>query len=258
MTGLASYTGRAGEPPTPAGTVVVDEHTATLAALHTVQALYHRERTGEGQRVETNLLNAAIDLQCNELTYAMTTGEDLDRGEKTHGHPYLYPPYGIYRTTDGHVAIGMAPLETIAETFDIQGLTDYDGQRELFENRDEIHDVIESHTETRSTDDVVDDLVTADVQASAIRYPTEVESNPQVQYNDMAIELERPDGGSFKTTGSPASMSAVEPSGTRSPPALGADTRDVLEELGYDDEEVDRLVVSGAVRVSESDGSTDE
>lgn len=255
MTGLASYTGRAGEPPTPAGTVVVDEHTATLAALHTLQALYHRERTGEGQRVETNLLNAAVDLQCNELTYAMNTGEDLARGEKTHGHPYLYPPYGIYRTADGHVAIGMAPLETIAETFGLEELTGYDGQRELFENRDEIHDLIESYTETRPTDNVVDELVAADVQASAVRPPTEVESNPQVQHNDLMIELERPGGGSFKTTGSPASMSVAEPAPTRSPPALGADTRAVLNDLGYDDAEVDRLASSGAVHVGDGDGS---
>lgn len=252
MTGLTSYTGRAGEPPTPAGTVVVDEHTATLAAMHTVQALYHRERTGEGQRVETNLLNAAVDLQCNELTYAMNVGEDLDRGEKTHGHPYLYPPYGIYETDDGHVAIGMAPLETIADTFDLDSLTGYDGQQELFEHRDEIHDTIESYTETHPTDEVVDDLVAADVQASAVRYPTEVASNPQVQHNDMILELNHPGGGTFETTGVPVEMSGSEPAAARSPPGLGEDTRDVLGELGYSDDEIDRLAADEAIGVDDA------
>ncbi|WP_207592694.1 CoA transferase [Halomontanus rarus] len=254
MTGLTSYTGRAGEPPTPAGTVVVDEHTATLAAMHTLQALYHKERTGEGQKVETNLLNAAVDLQCNELTYAMNVGEDLDRGEKTHGHPYLYPPYGIYETDDGHVAIGMAPLETIADTFDLDGLTGYDGQRELFERRDEIHDTIESYTETRPTDEVVDELVDADVQASAVRYPTEVASNPQVQHNDMILELDHPEGGTFETTGVPVEMSGSEPAAARSPPGLGEDTRDVLGELGYSDDEIDRIAADEAIGVDDASG----
>ncbi|WP_276255821.1 CaiB/BaiF CoA transferase family protein [Halomontanus rarus] len=254
MTGLTSYTGRAGEPPTPAGTVVVDEHTATLAAMHTLQALYHRERTGEGQKVETNLLNAAVDLQCNELTYAMNVGEDLDRGEKTHGHPYLYPPYGIYETDDGHVAIGMAPLETIADTFDLDGLSGYDGQRELFEHRDEIHDTIESYTETRPTDEVVDELVDADVQASAVRYPTELASNPQVQHNDMILELDHPEGGTFETTGVPVEMSGSEPAAARSPPGLGEDTRDVLGELGYSDDEIDRLAADEAIGVDDASG----
>ncbi|MCU4743991.1 CoA transferase [Natronoglomus mannanivorans] len=250
MTGLTSYTGRAGEPPTPAGTVVIDEHTATLAAMHTVQALYHRERTGDGQKVETNLLNAAVDLQCNELTYSMNVGEDLDRGEKTHGHPYLYPPYGIYQTDDGHVAIGMAPLETIADTFELDSLAEYDGQRQLFEHRDEIHDVIESYTETRPTDDVVDELVAADVQASAVRYPTEVPENPQVQHNDMILELDHPNGGTFKTTGIPVDMSSSEPAVARSPPGLGADTRDVLGDCGYSDAEIDRLEANDVIRVA--------
>ncbi len=237
-TGLTSYTGRADDPPTPAGTVVVDEHTATLAAMHTLQALYHRERTGDGQKVETSLLNAAVDLQTNELTFAMNTGEDLPRGEKTHGHPYLYPPYGVYETSDGHVAIGMSPLETIADAFDLDSLDGYDTQRAKFEDRDEIHDAIESFTRERDSATVVNLLVEADVQASEVKRPTEVESNPQVQHNEMILEIERRDGGSFRTTGFPASLSEAEQSVTHAPPGIGQDTAAVLRELGYDDEAV--------------------
>lgn len=247
QTGLASYTGREGEPPTPAGTVVVDEHTATLAALHTLEALYHRERTGEGQKVETNLLNAAVDLQVNELTLAMNTGENLDRGEKTHGHAYLYPPYGIYETSDGYVAIGMSPLEKIAETFDLDGLDDYDSQRELFEHRDEIHDIIESYTCEHTSETIVDELVEADVQASEVRRATEIESNPQVEHNDMIVEIDRRDGDSFKTTGIPVSMSETTHEIEHSPPPIGGDTSEVLRELGYDDADIDRLKSNAAV-----------
>jgi crotonobetainyl-CoA:carnitine CoA-transferase CaiB-like acyl-CoA transferase len=249
MTGLTTYTGRADDPPTPAGTVVADQHAATLAALHTVQALFHRERTGEGQKVETSLLDAAVDLQCNELTFAMNTGEDLERGEKTHGHAYLYPPYGIYETADGHVAIGMASLDSVAEAFGLDSLADYDTQSELFDARDEIHDRIESYTERHPTETVVEELVAADVQTSAVERPTAVPENPQVQHNDLVVELERPDGEPFRTTGFPARLSETELAADRSPPGLGADTRDVLREHGYADEEIDDLVECGAVGV---------
>ena len=160
-TGLASYTGRAGEPPTPAGTVVVDEHTATLVALHTMHALYYRERTGEGQKIEGSLFNAAIDLQCNEITFTTNTGTSLERGAKTQGHPYLYPPYGIYETTDGHVAIGQVPIERVADALAIDALREYDSQQELFENRDRVHDVIEEHTASKETEAVVEVLIEA-------------------------------------------------------------------------------------------------
>lgn len=253
MTGMASYTGRDGDPPTPAGTVVVDEHTATLAALHTLEALYHRERTDEGQKVETNLLDAAVDLQCNELTLAMNTGENLDRGEKTHGHAYLYPPYGIYETSDGHVAIGMAPLETIADVFGLDDLEEYDTQEAQFKHRDEIHDCIESYTRRLDSETVVDELVDADVQASKVRRSTEVESNPQVQHNEMILEIGRTDRDEFKTTGFPVSMSESDHGVQYSPPTIGRDTREVLLEFGYDEADVDRLRERDAAIVESSE-----
>ncbi|OVE83016.1 CaiB/BaiF CoA transferase family protein [Natronolimnobius baerhuensis] len=253
MTGLTSYTGRSDDPPTPAGTVVVDEHTATLAALHTAEALYHRERTGEGQRVETSLLNAAVDLQCNELTFAMNLEEDLPRGDKTHGHAYLYPPYGIYEASDGYVAIGMSPMDRLAETFDLPALEEYEDQQELFENRDEIHDLIETYTTDHPADEIVDNLVDADVQASVARELTEVESDPQIQHNGMILDLERPDGESFKTTGFPATLSKSGGEVRHSPPALGQDTRAVLLERGYTDEKVDELVENDVIAVDADD-----
>lgn len=249
VTGLTSYTGRAGEPPTPAGTVVVDEHTGTLAALHTVEALYHRERTGEGQKVEASLFNSAIDLQCNEITYAMNFGEDLNRGEKTHGHAYLYPPYGVYEAADGYVAIGMAPLDSIAEVFDLPELAGYENQAELFENRDHIHDVIETYTTEHPAEAVVETLVEADLQANVVQGPTGIEDHPQARHNDLVVELDHPEGGQFKTTGTPARLSET-PDGVRLPPArFGEHTREVLADVGYDEDAIDALVESGAVRV---------
>lgn len=242
VTGLAANTGRRDDPPTPAGTSLVDEHTGTLAAMHTLEALYHRSRTGDGQRVETSLFDAAVDFQCNEITYAANVGEDLERGAKTQGHPYLYPPYGIYRTSDGYVAIGMAPMDDVADVLGADDLREYEGQAELFEHRDEVHDRIEAETTGWTTEALVDALVAADVQANAVLESSDVESHPQTRHNDLVVELDHPTGGTFKTTGVPARLSETPGSVERPPPMLGEQTREVLREHGYDDDDVDALV----------------
>jgi crotonobetainyl-CoA:carnitine CoA-transferase CaiB-like acyl-CoA transferase len=247
VTGLTSYTGRSDDPPTPAGTVVVDEHTATLAALHTLHALFHRERTGEGQKVETSLFNSAVDLQVNEVAFTTNTDQSLERGAKTHGHPYLWPPYGLYEAADGYVAIGMAPLDEVAEALDVDGLDGYESQTEMFEARDEIHDTLEAATAAMSAEAVVDRLVEIDCQADVVREPQEVVDHPQARHNDMIAEIEQPNGDSFTTTGIPARHSETPGRIDRDPPELGEHSADVLAELGYEDADIERLREDGVI-----------
>lgn len=248
-TGLASYTGRAGEPPTPAGTVVVDEHTATLVALHTMYALFHKERTGEGQRVDASLFDSAIDLQCNEITFTANTGMELERGEKTHGHPYLFPPYGIYESEDGYLAIGQVPLDRVADALGLTELHEYESQKEMYEDRDHIHNVIEDHTAGRPTEEVVDDLVEADIQAAEVAPPQDIVDHPQAQHADMVVEVDHPNGDTFTTTGIPVDHSKTPGQINRSPPMLGEHNEEVLSELGYDDGEIERLRETGVIDV---------
>lgn len=246
MTGLTTYTGRSDEPPTPAGSVVVDEHAATLISLYTVAALYHRQATGEGQRIGASLLNSAIDMQCQELTLALNTGRDLTRGEKTHGHAMLAPPYGIYETADGYVAIGMSPLETVCETLAVDEIDpgQYDSQADAFDARDSIHEAIEARTRTYDAADLVETLSEVDVQAVEVVRPTDVPSDPQIQHNDMIIEVPHPEGGTFKSTGFPIELSETPDELRRGPPKTGAHTTEVLEEIGYDDAAVESVLES--------------
>src|SRR2546425_2536200 len=75
MSGLAAATGRAGEPPTPVGAAVVDQHGASLLAMGILAALIQRGQAGEGQRVEVTMLEAAFDLQLEPLVYFMNGGK---------------------------------------------------------------------------------------------------------------------------------------------------------------------------------------
>ncbi|WP_254278773.1 CaiB/BaiF CoA transferase family protein [Haloarcula marina] len=247
MSGLANYTGRKDDPPTPAGTAVVDEHAAMLIALHTMFALFHKERTGEGQRVEVNLLNAAIDFQCQEITAALNMDTEFERSEEGVAQAWLGGPYGIYETADGYVAIAMAPMAALAETLDLPALADYETAAETYEHRDEIKRTLEAYTREQESDELLATLLDADVWAAEVNDFADLAADPQVEHNEILVELDHPTDGTFETVGHPVEMSET-PAETRSPPPLpGQHTGEVLAELGYDADERTRLADEGIV-----------
>ena len=100
ISGLASITGRASEAPIASGTAIVDQHAAALLAMGILGALFHRERTGQGQRVEVTMLQAAFDLQLEPMTYYLNGGK-VELPRERIGSTYHEAPYGLYQTKDG-------------------------------------------------------------------------------------------------------------------------------------------------------------
>lgn len=245
MSGIARYTGRRDDPPTPTGTAIIDEHSATLIALNTMIALFHRERTGEGQRVEANLLNAALDLQCQEITAELNMDREFERSEEGIAQAWLSAPYGIYETQDGYVAIAMTPMDVLAETLELPELAAYDSSSDAYEYRDEIKRTVEASTRERHTDELLELLLAADIWAAKVNDFADVEDDPQVTHNEMIVEIEHPEVGTFKTTGIPVKMSETPGRVLSPPPAAGEHTDEVLAELGYDEDRLQQLADSG-------------
>src|SRR5690554_3303265 len=100
ISGLAAHTGRDGELPTPAGTSFVDASTALLLAFSAMVGLFHKQRTGQGQRIDVSLFNTAIALQCQELAAFMNLNQRWRRSASSAGSPWLGAPFGIYATAD--------------------------------------------------------------------------------------------------------------------------------------------------------------
>lgn len=244
MSGLVANTGRKQDPPTPAGSFICDAHSANTIALHTMVALFQREITGEGQKIETNLLNAGIDFQTQEITSAVNMDPTAERSESGIGHVYSGAPYGVYETADGHVALSFANLPGIAEELGLEPLCDYADGREVYEHRDEIKHQIEAETREVPTEELMDRLLEAGAWVAEVNDYEEAADHPQVRHNDMIIELEYPGVGSFETTGVPVSMSDTEFEFT-DPPTPGEQTEEILAELGYDDEEIVALDEQG-------------
>ena len=247
MSGLAGLAGTRDGPPTPAGTYVADELSALYLTLHVVVALFHRDRTGVGQKIEANLLNAMVSGMCQEVTATLNMDREFERPNSGIAHPMFGAPYGIYETADGYLAISLGDLGDIGEALGIDGLDELAAPEDAFAHRDEIHGRIEAVTRERPTDDVVEDLLAAGAWVGPVNDLEEMAEDPQVRHNDMIIELEDPDVGTYETTGFPVSMSETPPSVERPPPRTGEHAEEVLGELGYSPAEIADLVEDGVL-----------
>ena len=100
LSGAMLSAGRASEPPVAAGQYTVDAVTASTAFEAVLAALLHRERTGEGQLVSVNMLDAITTLQMQELSVFTVSGKPQERSAEPHAHVYIRAPYGAFATKD--------------------------------------------------------------------------------------------------------------------------------------------------------------
>ncbi len=115
MSGAMLSAGRADEPPTPAGQYLADAVTAYTAFEGALAALLHRERTGEGQLVQVNMLDAIVAIQMQELSVFTIGNKPQVRSAEPHAHSYIRAPYGVFATADGYIVMAFANLKKLGE-----------------------------------------------------------------------------------------------------------------------------------------------
>jgi crotonobetainyl-CoA:carnitine CoA-transferase CaiB-like acyl-CoA transferase len=248
MSGLAAYGGRRDDPPTPAGSSIVDASTALLLAFSAMVALFHRERTGQGQRVDVNLFDTAIALQCQELAAFMNLDRRFDRSEAGIGGAWLSAPFGIYRTADGWIALAMASLAVIGVLLDLPELAKYDNERAAYDHRDEVKELVQGRLVGRPTKEWLEVLATKNVWCAAVQTFDDVVEDPQVAHNELLTTVPHPnDGGDVHVVGVPMRFSATPGTIRSGPPAVGQHTDEILRELGFDDGELRAMHDEGVV-----------
>lgn len=239
MAGIASVTGTADRPPTPVGASLVDQHGAVLGAFGILAALHGRDRTGQGTRVESNLLSAAMDLQIEPLSYFLN-GFDGIRSATGISSPYYKSPYGVFATADGYLTLSLNALEKLAELFEDNWFRSI-GEQSSYARREEINERVAVHLGKRSTEEWTTLLAAAQMWFAPVNGYAEVVDDPQVNHNGSVIEIQHPRAGAVKLLAHPITYDGQRPGVRSTPPELGGSNRKVLAELGYSTEHIDRL-----------------
>ncbi|MFI7613659.1 CaiB/BaiF CoA transferase family protein [Nonomuraea terrae] len=251
MSGAMLSTGRDGDPPAPAGTYAIDAITAYSAFEGALAALLHRERTGEGQRVSVNMLDAAVAVQMQELSVFTVGKVPQRRGREPHGHTYIRAPYGVFATEDGYLALAMPRLDALAVALGLPELAAMDGDADGHTRRDEITAMVARRLPERTTAEWLEICARHDLWAGPVYGYAELVNDPQVRHNGSFVTYEHPTEGTVTTPGFPYGLSATPPQVRRGAPLAGEHTRELLEELGYPAERTAELLAKGLLACSD-------
>lgn len=247
MSGAMFSVGRKGEPPSPSGMYVVDSVTAYSAFEGALGGLLHRERTGAGQLVKVNMLDAIIALQMQELSVYSVGGVPQHRSEEAHAHSYIRAPYGIFATSDGYLALAFPPLAKLGEVLDIGELRGMDDERDGHERRDEIFRLVREKLTARPTSEWLELFDANRFWAGPVLSYDDVLDDPQVRHNGSFVTYDHPTEGTVTTPGFGIDFGGSPAEVRRGAPLAGQHTRELLDELGIAEEEIDSLLREGIV-----------
>ena len=245
ISGIMSITGEPDGEPQKVGIAVTDIGAGMWSAFAVMTAIFHREQKGEGQYIDISMMDAQVAW----LTYQAATYFANEDPPKRLGaaHPTLVP-YQAFMCEDGkyiNVAVGS---ERIWDRF-CQGMKmpemkdnpEYATNGDRVRNRGEIVPTLQKIFLTRPVNDWVQDLQEFNVPCGPINDLADVFSDPQLLHRKMFVEMTHPTLGSIKQTGLPIKFSVTPGALDRHPPLLGEHNGELLKELGYSQNDIQRL-----------------
>jgi crotonobetainyl-CoA:carnitine CoA-transferase CaiB-like acyl-CoA transferase len=248
--GLMSITGEPGRPPMKPGNSVADINAGLLAAMGIMAAYVHKLRTGEGQVVDTSLMEAALQQTYWHAAIYFATGVSPQPTGSAH---VLTAPYQAFHAKDGWINIGGANQnnwERIAAALGHPEWKDdprYRTNDDRMANLAALVEAMDRVLSTKTRAEWLRILDDAGVPAGPVNDIGEALSSEQVLARGMVVEVEHPANGRYRALGCPIHFSKT-PAAIRHPaPLLGEHTRQVLGEAGYGDAEIAAMLEAGTV-----------
>ena len=250
FTGLMSVTGEPGRPPVKTGNSVADMNAGILAVAGITAAYVHKLKTGQGQIVETSLMEAALQQTYWHAASYFATGESPGPTGSAH---LLSAPYQAYPTRDGWVNIGGANQANWERVAAVLGHPEWRDDPRFLTNSDRMNN-LPALTEAMSTILVQRDKAdwiaafdAAGVPVGPVHSIGEALTHPQTLARNMVVDLVHPQAGATRAIGCPVQFSETPTQISRAAPLLGQHSRELLKEYGYTDSQIDSFAAKGVI-----------
>jgi formyl-CoA transferase len=257
ISGLMALTGTTATGPIPVGTFMVDYLASMQFAQGMMIALAARERSGQGQVVDSNLMNAAITSHLQEATTYLNTGQQYPRPTEGIAHAHNTSLYGYYQAADGlwFALVGEFYVDeqwkrcaracrlTDAQIEDPRFAT-LEGLRE---HTEVTHRLLADAIAKFPRGEIMSRFEDEDVLVAPVHDYDAVFTDPQVRHNELVIEADVPGVGAVKWVGMPVRLSETPARLRMVPPTVGQHNDDVLSAAGYSGAQITALKAAGVI-----------
>eukprot|EP00743_Colponemidia_sp_Colp-15_P010589 GILK01011681.1.p1 GENE.GILK01011681.1~~GILK01011681.1.p1 ORF type:complete len:374 (+),score=46.71 GILK01011681.1:132-1253(+) len=245
MSGLMSITGEPdGEPMRP-GVALTDVMTGLFTHAAVNAALFHKQRTGEGQKIDSSLLDSGLAALVNVGSNFLTAGVEGKRFGTA--HPSIVP-YQSFKTSDGYILIAVGSDSQFSELCSVLGLSELSTESRFAKNADrvahrtELIPILARTLESQSTKEWLSKLEPTSVPCGPVNNMSQIFSDPHVVDRKIVQEIPHSKLGSVKLVGPAVRYSETPASIRLPPPMLGQHTKEVLKEvLGLSDSQIEEL-----------------
>ena len=252
LSGVMSVTGHPGQPPVRSGTSLSDMAASLYAAVTVLGAMRQRQETGTGQHLTVPLFESTVALMGYWLAYTQAYDDVPDPMGASHPG---WAPYDVFQSADDEwVFIGPSSDRQWRQFCDVLDLDIGDDERfaELenrLKNRRELHGIVEATCKQYTRDEIVERLQDGGVPVAPVNDMGDVRDDPHLEVTEALAEIKATEGegARIRTPRFPARSTGFDRVESTDPPSLGEDTTPVLEALGYDEGEIDRLREAGVL-----------
>jgi crotonobetainyl-CoA:carnitine CoA-transferase CaiB-like acyl-CoA transferase len=248
--GIMSVTGEPGRGPMRAGIPVADLTSGLFCAIGTMVALLEREVSGEGQWVQTSLLQAQVWMMDFQIMRWLMNQEIP--GQSGNDHP-TSSPTGVFQTSDGYINIAAMGTEMYVRLVTVLGVPEmaddprYQTLQLRAKNRPQLNAEIADVTRKNTTKFWIDLLNKEGVPCGPIKNVQETMEDPQVQHLGMAKTIQHPKLGEISVVGQPVILSRSKREVFTAAPDRGQHNAEVYAEFGISAERIEVLLNEGAI-----------